>query len=81
MLAVEHAPDEGSSSVAAIDSSVDLPAPFGPSSATISPALALEATPVERAATAEVRETSVKVSERKSIARSRYAAASSSSSA
>ena len=47
-------PSDGVSSVARIASSVDLPAPFGPSRPTMSPALAVESDLRERLAAAEV---------------------------
>ena len=47
-------PVDGASSVARMESSVDLPAPFGPSRPRISPALAVEGDLRERLAAAEV---------------------------
>ena len=55
VIAVAHLRrTDGASSVAAMESSVDLPAPLGPSSADDLSRLAAERDPVERAAAAEV---------------------------
>src|SRR5262245_37071667 len=60
-------PAEGGSNVAAIASSVDLPAPLAPSNATISPASHRKLILLRTRRLPKCRETSVKVSERKSI--------------
>ena len=60
-------PDDGSSSVAAIERSVDFPAPFEPSSATTSPHSHCSDTLLRTRRRPKWRDTSVKVSERKSI--------------
>ena len=78
-------PDDGLSSVAAIESSVDLPAPFGPSSATISPARQVSETRFSARRRPKLRVTSWKVRLSKStpcpLRRARATATSSSSAA
>jgi len=59
-------PLDGRSSAAAMDISVDFPAPFGPSSATISPAVQVNDTRLSAHRRPKVRETLVKLSEVKS---------------
>ena len=71
-------PADGGSKVAAIARRVDLPAPLAPSNATISPASHRNEILLRTRRLPKCRETSVKVSELKSIT-ARYAAASSSS--